>query len=96
MDLGSHLKKLRLKSGLTIREVVAMTGEELDKTTVSRIERNERKLSFKAAYYFSEIYGVPMNELAKMDLGAKSRIHKVKIVKKKRGRKKGWSKKAGK
>lgn len=89
MEVGSCLKKARIKSGLTIREVVAMTGDELDKTTVSRIERDERKLSFKAAYYFSEIYGVPMNELARMALGSKARIRKVKIAKKKRGRKKG-------
>ncbi|HOO57556.1 MAG TPA: helix-turn-helix transcriptional regulator [bacterium] len=89
MDLGAFLKKQRLKAGLTIRDVVAMTGDELDKTTVSRIERSERKLSFKAAFYFSKIYDIPMEELAKKALGAKARIKKIKITKKKRGRKKG-------
>jgi transcriptional regulator with XRE-family HTH domain len=94
MEMGNYLKKLRQKSGLTIREVVAMTGDELDKTTVSRIERDERKLSLKAAYYLSEIYGMPLSELARQILGGKARIRKVKIVKMKRGRKKGPAKKA--
>lgn len=85
----SYLKKLRLEKGLTIREVVLMTGEEIDKTTVSRIERGERKISLKAAYYFSEIYGVSLEDLAKKELGSAAKIHKVKIVKQKRGRKKG-------
>lgn len=85
----SYLKKLRLEKGLTIREVVLMTDEEIDKTTVSRIERGERKISLKAAYYFSEIYGVSLEDLAKKELGSKAKIHKVKIVKQKRGRKKG-------
>ena len=94
MDVGSYLKKMRQKAGLTIREVVAMTGDELDKTTVSRIERNERKLSFKSAYYFSEIYKVPLSDIARLSLGSKARIRKVHIVKKKRGRKKGSKAKA--
>lgn len=85
----SYLKKLRLEKGLTISEVVLMTGEEIDKTTVSRIERGERKISLKAAYYFSQIYGVSLDDLAKKELGSKAKIHKVKIVKQKRGRKKG-------
>ncbi|HOX28782.1 MAG TPA: helix-turn-helix transcriptional regulator [bacterium] len=92
MDLGNFLKKNREKAGLTIRDVVAMSGDEMDKTTVSRIERGERKLSLKAAFFFAQIYGIPLDELAKKALGAKARIHKVKIEKKKRGRKKGASK----
>ncbi len=74
---------------MTIRDVVAMTGEEIDKTTISRIERDERKISLKAAFYFSKIYELPMEEIAKKALGPKAKIKKIKIVKKKRGRKKG-------
>ncbi len=93
MDIGAYLRKKRLEADLTIYDVVAMTGNEIDKTTISRVERNERKASFKAAFYFSEIYGIPLEELAKKTLGKKARIKKVKIVKKKRGRKKGSGKK---
>jgi len=89
MTAGEFLKKQRLKHDLTIRDVVLMTGSEIDKTTISRIERGERKISLKAAFYFSQIYGITMDEIAKRVLGSKARIKKVKIVKKKRGRKKG-------
>lgn len=89
MSAGSYLKSLRLEKGLTIREVVLMTSEEIDKTTVSRIERDERKISLKAAFFFSQIYGVSLEEIARKELGAKAKIKQVKIVKKKRGRKKG-------
>jgi len=96
MNAGAYLKDLRKKKGLTIREVVLMTGSEIDKTTISRIERSERKISLKAAFYFSQIYDVPMEEVAKKEMGAKAKIKQVKVVKKKRGRKKGATvKKAG-
>ncbi len=85
MKIGAYLKGLREKAGLTIRDVVAMTGEG--------IERDERGLSLKAAYYLSEIYGVDIQEIAVKMLGSKARIKKIKIVKKKRGRKKGSVKK---
>jgi len=85
---GKNLKSLRIKKGLTMNEVVLMTGSEIDKTTISRIERGERGLSLKAGYYFSQIYGVGMEEIARMELGSKVKIRKVKVVKKKRGRKK--------
>jgi len=35
----------------------------LDKTTVSRIERDERGLSLRAAYCFSKIYNIGMETL---------------------------------
>ncbi len=89
MELGAYLKGLRKKAGLTIRDVVEMANEEIDKTTVSRIERNERGLSFKAAYYFSQIYGISLDELAKKMLGSSAKIKKIKIVKRAPGRKKG-------
>jgi transcriptional regulator with XRE-family HTH domain len=92
MAIGAYLKGMRKKAGLTIRDVVEMTGEEIDKTTISRIERDERGLSLKAAFYFSEIYGANLDELAKKMLGNKAKVHKIKIVKKKPGRKKGAGK----
>jgi len=65
MAIGAYLKGLRKKAGLTIRDVVEMTGEEIDKTTISRIERDERGLSLKAAFFFSEIYGADLDDMAK-------------------------------
>jgi transcriptional regulator with XRE-family HTH domain len=94
MAIGSYLKGLRKKAGYTIRDVVEMTCDEIDKTTISRIERDERGLSFKAAFYFSEIYGIDLNEMAKKMLGSKARVKKIKIVKKTPGRKKGSGKKS--
>ncbi|MFA6449651.1 MAG: helix-turn-helix transcriptional regulator [bacterium] len=83
MAIGSYLKGLRKKAGLTIRDVVEMSGDEIDKTTISRIERDERGLSLKAAFFFSEIYEVSIEELAKKMLGAKARVRKLKAPKKK-------------
>jgi len=84
---GQFLREMRAKKDLTIRDVVMLTGNEIDKTTISRIERGERKPSLKAAFYFSRIYGVSLEEIARKELGNKAKIKKVKIVKKKRGRK---------
>jgi len=85
---GKFLRELRKKKDLTINEVVLMTGKEIDKTTVSRTERGERKPSLKAAYYYSQIYGVSLDEIARKELGAKARVRKTVPPKKKRGRKK--------
>lgn len=82
---GKFLKDLRMSKGLTMNEVVLMTGNEIEKTTISRIENDERNISFKAAYYFSAIYGVSLEEIAKKELGGKAKIKKVTIEKKKRG-----------
>jgi transcriptional regulator with XRE-family HTH domain len=93
MTAGEFLKKQRLSKGMTIRDVVEMACEEIDKTTISRIERNERKLSLKAAYYFSQIYGLSLDDIAKKELGPAAKVKKIKIVPRKRGRKKGSGKK---
>jgi transcriptional regulator with XRE-family HTH domain len=61
--VGKEIKKLRKQRGLTIREVVKASEGNLDKTTISRIERDERGLSFKAAYCFSKIYDIRMETL---------------------------------
>jgi transcriptional regulator with XRE-family HTH domain len=63
LSVGRELKRLRQQRGLTIREVVKSSGGMLDKTTVSRIERDERGLSLKAAYCFSKIYNLSMETL---------------------------------
>ncbi|MFA6449892.1 MAG: helix-turn-helix transcriptional regulator [bacterium] len=63
MSAGKELKKLRQQRGFTIREVVKASGGMLDKTTVSRIERDERGLSLKAAYCFSKIFNISMETL---------------------------------
>ncbi|HOC92565.1 MAG TPA: helix-turn-helix transcriptional regulator [bacterium] len=89
MEMGAFLRKQRLKAGFTIQDIVDMAGNQIDKTTVSRIERDERKLSLKAGYYFSQIYEIPLEELARKELGASaSRIKKIKPTKRARGRKK--------
>ena len=86
MTVGAFLKKARLEKGLTLQNIVELTGGRLDKTNISRIERDERGVSMKAAFYFSEIYGIDMKEIAIQDLGKKAKVKKIKIVKLKRGR----------
>jgi transcriptional regulator with XRE-family HTH domain len=88
MDFGAYLRKLREKADYTIRDVVEMCGNGLDKTTISRIERNERRMSLAAAFYFSELYDVDIKTLAKKALGESAKVKKMKPVKRKRGRKK--------
>ncbi|MFC1474468.1 helix-turn-helix transcriptional regulator [bacterium] len=77
MSLGSYLKRLRQQNGLTIKQVVDMSQGILDKTTVSRIERDERGVSLKAAYAFSRIYNVSLNELCEYVLGRKIDVEHV-------------------
>ena len=88
MDFGKYIRNQRLKNGYTIRDIVEMSGDSLDKTTISRIERNERKVSFKAAYVFSELYDIDLKTLAKKSLGEETKVRKVKPTPRKRGRKK--------
>jgi len=71
MSAGSELKKLRLQRGLTIREVVKQSNGMLDKTTVSRIERDDRGISFRSAYCFSKIYNIEMSILFELLNGKK-------------------------
>ena len=84
---GKYLKDLRIKAGLAMSEIAEMTGGKVDKTTLSRIERNERGVSLKVAYYLSLVYGVSIEEIAEKECG-KARIKKTKTTKKKQGRKK--------
>ena len=71
MSLGNYLKRLRQQNGLTIKQVVDMSHDILDKTTISRIERDERGISLKAAYAFAKIYNVSLDELCEYVLGRK-------------------------
>ena len=71
MELGKYLKKLRKQKGLTINQVVVKTRNEIDKTTVSRLEAGQRKLSLKAAYYLAKLYNIRLDNLAEMAIGAK-------------------------
>ena len=68
MSAGDFLKELRSQSGLSLRQVVLMSNEMLDKTTVSRIEKNARTPSLRAAYAFSQIYRVKMENIAELAL----------------------------
>ena len=85
---GKYLKNLRLEKGLSIDQVSQMTDREIDNSGISRIETGQRGVSLKAGFFFAQIYGVSMEDIAKMELGAKARIKKIKIEKKKPGRKK--------
>lgn len=71
MSVGDYLRELRSQSGLSLRQVVLMSGEMLDKTTVSRIEKNTRVPSLRAAYAFSRIYRVKMENIAELALNKK-------------------------
>jgi transcriptional regulator with XRE-family HTH domain len=63
VSVGKEIKKLRKQRGLTIRDVVVASEGNLDKTTISRIERDDRGVSFKAAYCFSKIFDISMETL---------------------------------
>ncbi len=69
MDFGTYLRKEREKAGLSLRQVVLMTNNETDKTTLSRIEMNERGISLKLAYLLSKVYGVDFETLTKKAIG---------------------------
>lgn len=71
MSLGKYLKKIRKQSGLTIKQIVHMSEGILDKTTISRIERDERGLSLKAAYILSKIYKIDIYELCELAMDKK-------------------------
>jgi transcriptional regulator with XRE-family HTH domain len=75
MSVGESLKTLRKKAGYTIKEVSLMSGEVIDRTTISKIENDERTPSLKALYMLSQVYKVDMRELTLMSLG------KIKIKK---------------
>lgn len=84
---GKFLKTQRIKAGMTIGEASAMTGGNVNKTSLCRIERGERSISLKVAYYLSKLYGVDMEKIAEKECG-KAKIKTRKTAKKKEARKK--------
>ncbi|MEW6200770.1 MAG: helix-turn-helix transcriptional regulator [bacterium] len=77
MDAGTYLKSLRKKHRMSLDEVVELSGNQIDKTTLSRVERNERGVSLKNAYLLSKIYKVDFKTLSEKIL----RLQGVKSVK---------------
>ena len=69
LTTGKFLRNIRSQKGMSMRQVMDRSEGMLDKTTISRIENDDRKLSLKAAYAFSRIYRINMAELVEMDLG---------------------------
>lgn len=69
MDIGGYLKNLREQKDLSMRQVMIRSKGLLDKTTISRIEKNKRRLSMRAAYAFSKIYGTPLDDIAEREIG---------------------------
>jgi len=77
LTTGKELKKIRTNQGLSIRDVVMASDRILDKTTLSRIERDERGLSLKAAYCLSKIYNINIESLAEISAGKKIKHERI-------------------
>jgi transcriptional regulator with XRE-family HTH domain len=77
MTIGHFLRRMREQNGLTIKEVSDRSVDILDKTTISRIERDERGLSLKAAYALSRIYNVNIIEICEHATGRKINVEHV-------------------
>jgi transcriptional regulator with XRE-family HTH domain len=71
VGIGAQIKKLRKQRGFTLSDVVRASNGLLDKTTVSRIERDERGLSLKAAYAYSRVFNIGMETLYELVTGRK-------------------------
>lgn len=71
MEIGEYLKYLRKQKGLTITQVVVKSNHEIDKTTISRVEAGNRKLSLKNAYHLSRVYDIDLEGMAEMAIGVK-------------------------
>lgn len=71
MDTGTYLRKLRVQKGLSLGDVVEKSLDQVDKTTLSRVERNERGVSLATAYLLAKIYGEDFETFAKKLLSLK-------------------------
>jgi len=67
-DIGSYLKSIRVKQGLVVQDVIEQSCGIIDKSMLSRVESNERKLSLQYAYLLSEIYGIDFTELCMKEM----------------------------
>lgn len=56
---------------MSMNDVAEHSLELLDKTAISRIEKNARNVSLRSAYAFAKIYQVPMEDIAEMALDLK-------------------------
>ena len=61
MDLGEHIRTLRKKQGLPLRKLAAKL--DIDTSTLSKIERNERPISIEMVKVLSEELKVDYKEL---------------------------------
>ncbi|MEW6200409.1 MAG: helix-turn-helix transcriptional regulator [bacterium] len=77
MTIGEYLKKLRQQRGYSIRQVVIKSSNTLDKTTISRVEHDQRKLSLKTAYYLAKIYGVTVLDLVEKVVDDRAIVQEV-------------------
>lgn len=77
MSIGNYLRQIREQNGLTIKQVVAKSGELLDKTTISRIERDERGLSIKAVYALAKVYNISIQDICELYIGKTLEIKHV-------------------
>ena len=77
MDSGTYLRKLRLKHKLSLDDVVELSCNQIDKTTLSRVERNERGVSLRNAFFLSKIY----SEDFKIFAGTILKLQGIKSVK---------------
>lgn len=68
MTTGEYLRNLREQKDLSMRQVMIRSQGLLDKTTISRIEKNQRRVSMRAAYAFARIYEVPLEEIAAVEI----------------------------
>lgn len=72
MKLGEYMRNMRMQNGYSLRDVVQKSKGMLDKTTISRIEKNSRTPSLRAVYALSKIYRVKMDDVAEIALGKKT------------------------
>lgn len=59
--LGIRLKKLREKTTFTQDEIARMLG--VNRLVITNIENGSRKITADELYFFSQIYGLTMEEL---------------------------------
>ena len=71
VNSGEYLKNLRIQKDLTVKEVIRRSKGALDKSVISRVEKNKRGISLRSAYYMAKIYQVPLEEIAEAMLGLK-------------------------
>lgn len=60
-EVGPRLKRLRMKRGVTLTALAAETG--ISKSTLSRLEGGQRKLSLELLLPLAEAHRVPLDEL---------------------------------